>query len=164
MEARRMRAADLFAKHVPQAQIARELGVTHQTVSDWHEKWRGGGRRALRAAGRAGRMPKLTEADLVSVDKALRKGPRAHGYPTELWTLARVAEVIEKVTGVHYHPGHVWRLLRQMGWSRQRPARKAMERDDAAVEQWVNERWPKVKKTPDAATPGSSSKTKAGSA
>ena len=84
--------------------------------------------------------------------------------PTELWTLARVADVIEKVTGVKYHPGHVWRVLRQMGWSRQRPARRAAERDDEAIEQWVNERWPKVKKTPGPGTPGSSSKTKAGSA
>jgi transposase len=164
MEARRMRAADLFRKHVPQAEVARELGVAHQTVSDWHEKWKVGGKRALRAAGRAGRLPRIGEADLQRVDKALRQGPLAHGYPTELWTLSRVAEMIEKVTGVHYHPGHVWRLLRQMGWSRQRPARQAIERDDAAVERWVNERWPRVKKTPDAATPGSSSKTRAGSA
>jgi transposase len=164
MEARRMQAADLFQKHVSQAEIARQLGVAHQTVSDWHEKWRAGGRRALRSAGRAGRLPKVGEADLQRVDRALRKGPRTHGYPTDLWTLARVAEVIEKVTGVHYHPGHVWRLLRQMGWSRQRPARKAMERDDAAIERWVNERWPRVKKTPGPGGPGSSSKTRAGSA
>jgi transposase len=164
MEASRMRAADLFKVGVPQADIARELGVAHQTVSDWHDKWLVGGKSALRRTGPAGRPPKVTAADLALVVKALERGPGANGFPTDLWTLARVAEVIEKVTGVHYHPGHVWRVLRQMGWSRQRPARQATERDDAAIEQWVNERWPRVKKTPQPGGRGSSSKTRAGSA
>jgi transposase len=164
MEARRMRAADLFSKGVPQADIGRELEVSHQTVSDWHEKWAVGGKQALKRAGQPGRPPKVSEADLTKVARALEKGPKANGFPTELWTLCRVAEVIEKVTGVKYHPGHVWRVLRQMGWSRQRPARRAAERDDEAIEQWVSERWPKVKKTLGPGTPGSSSKTRAGSA
>jgi transposase len=164
MEERRMKAADFFAKGVSQAEIGRELGVTHQTVSDWHEKWKVGGKKALRGAGRAGRPPKVTDADLAKVERALSKGPRANGFATDLWTLARVAEVIETTTGVKYHPGHVWRVLRHMGWSRQRPARQATERDDAAIEEWVNERWPKVKKTPEPGGPGSSSKTRAGSA
>jgi transposase len=164
MEARRMRAADLFAKGVPQADIGRELEVSHQTVSDWHEKWAVGGKQALKRTGQPGRPPKVSEADLSKVARALEKGPKANGFPTELWTLARVADVIEKVTGVKYHPGHVWRVLRQMGWSRQRPARRAAERDDEAIEQWVNERWPKVKKTLGPGVRGSSSKTRAGSA
>jgi transposase len=164
MEARRMRAGDLFAKDVSQADIARELSVSHQTVSDWHEKWLVGGKQALKSTGRAGRPPKATETQLAKVEKALERGPKANGYPTDLWTLARVAEVIEVTIGVRYHPGHVWRVLRQMGWSRQRPARRAVERDDEAIERWVNERWPKVKKTPGPGTPGSSSKTRAGSA
>ena len=164
MEARRMRAAELFAKGVSQADIARELSVSHQTVSDWHEKWRAGGKQALKAAGRAGRPPKVTEAQLAKVERALERGPKANGFSTDLWTLARVAEVIEVTTGVRYHLGHVWRVLRQMGWSRQRPARRAVERDDEAIERWVNERWPRVKKTPGPGTPGSSSKTRAGSA
>ena len=66
----------------------------------------------------------MTDADLAKVERALQKGPKANGYPTDLWTLARVAEVIEKTTGVTYHPGHVWKVLRRMGWSRQRPARR----------------------------------------
>jgi len=164
MEARRMRAAELFAKGESQADIARELNVAHQTVSDWHEKWRVGGRTALKGAGRAGRLPKVTAEELTKVERALARGPRANGFPTDLWTLARVAEVIESVTGVRYHPGHVWRVLRQMGWSRQRPARRAVERDDEAIERWVNERWPRVKKTQDIGVRGSSSRTRAGSA
>jgi len=106
----------------------------------------------------------VSTSDLAKVERALEKGPKANGFPTELWTLARVAEVIERVTGVKYHPGHIWRVLRQMGWSRQRPARRAMQRDDEAIERWVNDRWPKVKKTPGAGTLGLSSKTRAASA
>ena len=140
-----MRAADYFVKgELSQAEIARRLGVSHQTVSDWHDKWEVGGRKALKGAGRAGRRPKLGEEDLATVDKALRRGAKANGYSTDLWTLARVAEVIEAETGVRYHPGHVWRVLRLMGWSRQRPARQAAERDAQAIEAWVNERWPRV--------------------
>lgn len=154
-----MRAADLFKAGTSQAEIARELGVAHQTVSDWHDKWLEGGKKALRRTGPAGRPPKVTASDLAKVERALERGPQANGFPTDLWTLARVAEVIEKVTGVSYHPGHVWRVLRQIGWSRQRPARQAIERDDQAIE-----RWPRVKKTPQPGGRGSSSKTRAGSA
>jgi transposase len=75
------------------------------------------------------------------------KGPKANGHAIDLWTLARVTEVIEAVTGVSYYEGHVWRILReQLGWSRQRPARHAIERDDGAIERWAKERWPKVEK------------------
>jgi transposase len=145
-----MEAVDLFEEGgVSQAEIGRRLGVSHQTVSDWHELWRHGGREALRAAGRAGRMRRLTAGQLAEVEKALEQGPAANGYVTDLWTLARVAEVIERVTGVAYHPGHVWRILReQLGWSRQRPARRATERDDEAIDRWVKKRWPQIKKAP----------------
>jgi transposase len=153
MEDRRMRAADLFVAGVRQAEIGRELGVSHQTVSDWHELWERGGKDALRGAGRAGRRPKLTAEQLIDVEHALEKGPKSNGYPTELWTLVRVAEVIDRVTGVTYHPGHVWRILHeQLGWTRQRPARQAVERDDAAIDRWAKERWPKVKKVPGVGT------------
>ena len=106
-------------KGVSQADIGRELEVSHQTVSDWHDKWKTGGKQALKSSGQPGRPAKVSETELAEVARALEKGPRANGFPTELWTLARVAAVIEKVTGVTYHPGHVWRVLRQMGWSRQ---------------------------------------------
>jgi transposase len=164
MEATRMRAADLFTKKVSQADIGRELGVSHQTVSDWHKLWKVGGKQALKRTGQPGRPRKVTDADLAKVERALGKGPKANGYPTDLWTLARIAEVIERITGVKYHPGHVWKVLRAMGWSRQRPARRATERDDEAIERWVNDRWPRLKKTPGPGVPGSSSKTRAGSA
>jgi len=129
MEERRMRAAELFEQGVIPAEIARQLAVGHQTVSEWRTVWRRAGRDGLRAAGRAGRLPKLSRERLTNVEAALANGAEANGYPNDLWTLTRVAEVIERVSGVAYHPHHVWRILReQLGWSWQRPARRAVER------------------------------------
>src|SRR5215470_11621177 len=104
MEERRMRAADLFWKGVIPAEVARQLGVSHQVVSDWRKAWRHGGRAALRGKGRAGRPRKLSPTQLKKVEKALKKGAEANGYTGDLWTLPRAAEVIEQVTGVSYHP------------------------------------------------------------
>jgi len=147
MEQRRMRAAELLERDVIPAEIARQVGVSHQIVSDWRKAWRQGGRDALRSAGRAGRKPKLSDDQLERVRSALLDGAEANGYATDVWTLARVAEVIERLTGVSYHPGHVWYVLRdQLGWTWQRPARRAVERNDAAVERWVKRRWPQLKK------------------
>jgi transposase len=87
-------------------------------------------------------------AELRQVERALREGARAHGFNTDLWTLPRVAQVIERVTGVRYHAGHVWRVMQAMGWTLQRPARRAKERNEEAIRQWVAERWPAVKKSP----------------
>ena len=153
MERRRMQAADLFERDVIPAEIARQVGASHQIVSDWRKAWRQGGREALRSAGRAGRKPKLADEQLTAVEEALIKGAEAHGFANALWTLPRVAEVIERVTGVSYHPGHVWYVLRdQLDWTWQRPARRAVERNDEAVEQWIKKRWPQLKKAPGAST------------
>src|SRR6266480_880327 len=131
MEQRRMRAADLFERGMIPAEIARRVGVAHQVVSEWRKAWRQGGREALRSAGPAGRKSKLSDRQLADVRNVLTNGAEANGYSTDVWTLPRVAEVIEHVTGVAYHPGHVWYVLRdQLDWTWQRPARRAKERDD----------------------------------
>jgi transposase len=148
MERRRKRAAQLFRQGKTQADVVRELEVSRQSVSRWHADWEAGGAKALQGAGRAGRLPRLDAADLRRVERQLEKGPLAHGYATDMWTLARVAEVIEAETGVVFHPSHVWRILGQMGWSRQRPARRAIERDDEAIANWVKDDWPRVKERP----------------
>jgi transposase len=153
----RLRAAGLFARQVPQAEIARELGTSRKNVSRWYRRWQQDGEEALRSRGAPGRTPKVTREQLAEVEQALLAGARANGFPTDLWTLPRVAQVIERLTGVAHHPGHVWRLLRGLGWSVQRPARRAAERDDAAVEQWVKVDWPRIKRgPPDARRPSSS--------
>jgi len=130
MEQRPKQAGHLFAagKMIPAA-IARELRVSRQSVSRWYAEWRRGGAVALRGAGRAGRKPKLNAQQLQHLASVLRRGARAHGFGTDLWTLPRVATVIGRLTRVQYHPGHVWKILGAMDWTLQRPAKQARERD-----------------------------------
>ena len=162
LEVRRQQAARLFAAaKETQGAIARRLSVSRQSVMRWYRAWRRGGAKALRGAGRAGRKPKLEPDQLRHVESALRQGPPAHGFRTALWTLPRVAVVIERLTGVRYHPAHVWRVLGALEWTLQRPARQARERNEAAIRHWRTTRWPAVKKTLGAAAPGSSFKTRA---
>ena len=145
LEQRRLEAAGMFAHGATQAEVARTFGVSPQAASVWYRRWHQGGEAALRGAGRAGRRPRLSQAELEAVDQALRKGPEAFGFDTDLWTLARVTQVIERLTGVRFHPGHVWRLLRGLGWSVQRPARRASERDEAEIARWRTIEWPRIK-------------------
>ena len=157
LEQRRLRAARLFAQGASQAKVARALGVSAQTASRWHARWQQGGTRALRAPARQGRPPKLTPVQARQLERALLKGARGQGFDEELWTLRRVAEVIWRLAGVRYHPGHVWRILRGLGWSVQRPVRVAAERDEQAIARWVAEDWPAIKQTPIRAKPGCAS-------
>ena len=162
-EQTRLRAAGLFARQVPQAEIAHQLGVDRKNVSRWYRRWQSGGEDALRSRGATGRTPRVSPAQLAGVEQVLLAGARASGFDNDLWTLARVAQVIQQHTGVAHHPGHVWRLLRQLGWSVQRPARRAVERDDEAVQAWVKDEWPRIKKGQPGARQSSSSGTSPGS-
>jgi transposase len=161
---RRMRAVELFEAGRRQADVVAELGVSAQTASRWHRAWQDGGRDALAGAARLGRTPRLSDEQLAEVETALLDGPKANGFSTDMWTLARVADVIERVSGVRYTLSQTWLILRQrLGWTRQRPARRAVERDDAAIETWVKQDWPRIKRGPDDPAPGSASPTKADS-
>ena len=148
MEQRRMRAARLFSQGVAQADVARQLGVSRQAAHVWFVAWRRNGKKALVAAGRAGRKPRLSASQLKRVEKALLKGPRANGLDADLWSLPRIAEVIARVTGVQYHPGHVWRIMRALGWSAQKPQAKARERNETIIHHWNTRTWPRIKKKP----------------
>jgi transposase len=159
LEQRRLEAARMFAHGASRAEVARTFGVSPQAASVWYRRWHQGGEAALRGAGRAGRRPRLSAAELDAVKQALGKGPQAFGFDTELWTLARIAAVIEQLTGVRYHPGHVWRILRRLGWSPQRPARRARERDEAEIARWREQEWPRIKGGRITAAPGSASST-----
>jgi transposase len=160
LEARRLRAAELFAANVHQAEVARQLGVSAQAVSVWHRRWQASGPDGLRSKGPSGPAPRLSDAQLAEVEQVLLKGPTANGFVGELWTLERIALVIWGLTGVRHHPAYVWALLRhRLGWSVQRPKRRAAERDQAAIDRWVAERWPKIKQTPNGAEPVWSSST-----
>jgi transposase len=139
----RMQAGALFAAGHTQAQVARTLGVARQVVSRWHARWQAGGLEALRSAGPTGPTPRLDDQQLAAIDQALRQGARTHGFDTDHWTLARISSVIERLTGVAHHPGHVWKLLRhRLHYRLQRPARRAIERDERAIARWVAEDWP----------------------
>src|SRR2546430_13247544 len=155
LEARRFEAARVFTQGTSQAAVMRRLRVSRQTAHRWYHLWRRRGRQGLKATGRLGRKRRLHARQLARVERALLRGPQGHGFPTDLWTLPRVATVIERLTGVHYHAGHVWYILRGLQWSLQRPTRQARERDESAIRHWVAERWPRVKKTPGAGGTGS---------
>jgi transposase len=160
LQARRLGAAELFAAGVRQAQVARQLGVSAQAVSVWHARWQRGGLEALHSRGPSGPPPRLSDAELAIVEQALLEGATANGFTGELWTLERIALVIERLTGVRYHPAWVWALLHhRLGWTVQRPKRRAAERDQAAIDRWVKERWPAIKQTPNGAEPAWSSST-----
>jgi transposase len=145
LEARRLQAARLFEQGLSQAAVSRTLGVKPASVCRWHRAWSAGGPQALKQQMPAGRKPRLTPAQLARLEQELLKGPRAQGYRSELWTLERIGRLIRKLFGVRYHRGHVWRLLGQMGWSAQRPALRARERDEEAIAHWRRRRWPAKK-------------------
>jgi transposase len=138
----RMQAGQLFAAGHIQAEVARQLGVARQNVSRWHARLRQGGLEALRSAGPTGPDPRLSDQQLHDLDATLRQGAHANGFDTDHWTLARITAVIQQTTGHRYHPDHTWKLVRRMGWRLQRPARRAVERDEQAIARWVAEDWP----------------------
>jgi len=162
MERRRLRAATLLRRGMSQADVARAVGVHRQSVSRWAQQLAAHGRAALKHPGRAGRRPRLDRSDVRRIERALKRGPQAFGYATNLWTLERVGKLIEDECGVAYHPSHVWRVLQHLGWSCQRPAGRALERDEQAIAHWKKVRWPEVKKTPRKSGARSSSLMKAG--
>jgi len=162
LERRRMEAAKLLKQGMSQSEVARRLGVHRQSVIRWARQLAQSGRAGLKKAGRAGRKPRLSTAQLKQIEQGLKRGPEALGYATGLWTSGRVRELIEYQCGVRYHEAHVWRILRQLGWSCQRPTGKALERDEEAIRYWKRVRWPRIKKKPSARGVPSSSSTKAG--
>jgi len=146
---------------VSQSEVARRLGVHRQSVIRWARQRAQSGVGGLKKARRAGRKPRLGAAELRALERGLKRGPEALGYASGLWTSARVRELIEYETGVRYHEAHVWRILRKLNWSCQRPTGKALERDERAVRNWKKYRWPQIKKKRSASGAPSSSSTKA---
>jgi transposase len=121
LEKRRFEALELFDKSFNNSEIGRRLKVSNQTVSRWRKEYQESGNLALRRAGRAGWLPCLDEADKARLIELLLQGPERLGYETPLWTCPRVTHLIEKNFKVKYHPGHVWRILRQLNWNAQQP-------------------------------------------
>ncbi len=131
-----------------------------QSVSRWARELEQAGVRALRKARRTGRPPKLSAAQLRDLERALMRGPEAFGFAAGLWSASRVRDLIEYRTGVRYHEAHVWRILRKLDWSCQRPSGRALERDEQAIRNWKKYRWPQIKKKRSARGEPSSSSTR----
>lgn len=130
-------------------EVARRVGSSHSSVILWRNLVRRRGIEGLAAKPIPGRPPKLTARQKRRLPRLLLRGALAWGYGTDLWTTSRVAEVIQREFGVKYHRGQVGRILTDLGWSCQKPERRALERDEAAIARWKQRRWVQVKKTPD---------------
>ena len=123
LEERRFSAARLFDQGLSQAEVARQTGVSRESARRWYQQWQSRGKAGLRQAGRAGRKPRLHPPQMEALRRNLNEGSEVLGYGTGPWTNSKVAHLIERQTGQKFHPGHVWRILRSLGWSRQRPTR-----------------------------------------
>lgn len=145
-ERRRLKAAKLFTKGQSQSDIAKTLKVSREAVRKWHDAWKQSGVQGLQSAGKPGPKSRLTPDKLKRVERALLKGPTAYGFATQLWTLDRIAAVIQRVANVSHHPGHVWHVLKAMNWSCQKPETRAAERNEAAIRYWRKTAWPRIKK------------------
>jgi transposase len=147
LERRRTRAARLLAAGVKQAEVARRVGVSRQAVQRWERVRQHQGVEGLKRPARFGRPPKLSEAQCKELVAALKQGALAAGFATELWTLPRVGLLIKERFGVALAESSVWRVLGELGWSVQRPAGQARQRDERAIRTWKAKRWPALKKS-----------------
>ena len=147
LEDRRKRALALLDSGESLNEVGRRIGCNASSVMRWRDARRRGGAKALRVRLSPGRPLKLDRAQRRRLVNLLLQGPMMHGYRTNLWTTARIAELIRNQFGIQYHRDHVGRLLHILNWSPQKPERRALERDENAIERWQQKDWPRIKKT-----------------
>ena len=148
LEVRRRLGAKLLAECKGIREVARLVGASPSSVERWKQALDQGGAAALRSKPHPGAAPRLSLRQKERLKRVLLKGPLAARFPTDLWTCPRVAKVIERRFEVRYHPDHVWRLLQSLGWSCQKPERRARECDEEAIRRWRETDWPRIKKRP----------------
>ena len=156
LEQRRLKGAKLLTRGVSKSEVARQLGVTRQTVAAWEQRLSEGGQQSLKR-GALGRPRQLTTEQERELGKTLMAGALAAGYPTELWTLPRIGKVITERFGVQYSIGQLWHLLRRLGFSCQKPEKRATQRNEEEIVRWKRHTWPALKKKPSAKAVQSSS-------
>ena len=146
LENRRWRAIDLLKRGLSIIGVARRLGCSHSSVILWRDKLGRHGKSALKAKPVPGRPTKLGATQRAKLPALLLRGAMAWGYSTDLWTTSRIATVIGREFGVRYHRAHIGRVLDDIGWSCQKPERRALERDEEAIKRWKRYRWIAIKK------------------
>ena len=146
LERRRRRAIELLGKGINPPEIARSLGCSLSSVYYWDDLRKKKGEEALKAKPVPGRPEKLSRSQRQSLTRVLLKGSVANGYATDLWTLKRISEVIDDRFGITYHPAHVWKILKELGWSCQKPETRAREQNEQEVKRWTRYQWPHIKK------------------
>jgi transposase len=146
LEFRRKRAVALLEQGYQPVEIARRLGVDRRSVRRWKASYLHEGLKGIQARPAAGRPPRLSLREKSQLERVLLRGAVAAGFPSDLWTCPRVAVLIESRFGVCYHVDHIGRLLHSLGWSPQKPTRRAVERDEAGIQRWLKQQWPGIKK------------------
>jgi transposase len=146
LEDRRLRALRLLDEGFAPVEVARQIGVDRRSVRRWKAAARKGGAKAVAAKPASGRPRRLSVRDLTRLRRMLMKGAQAAGLPTDLWTCPRVSWLIQRQFGIQYHPAHVSRVLHGLGFSPQKPTRRALERDEERIQAWIEQDWPRVKK------------------
>lgn len=145
LEKRRMKAACYFKEGKSQGWVHKKLGVSRAAVTQWYAKWKKGGIDAL-LQGKYGRISKMSPEDEKKIQKDILKGAKECGYDTDYWSLRRLTDYIKKETGISYEDRSVWHTMERFGFSCQKPARRARERDEKAITTWIKTTWPAVKK------------------
>lgn len=142
----RLRAGILFKKGIPQAEVARKLRATPAAVNYWHIEWKKHGKNGLRSKGHPGFKSRLTDDKRIVFKQAVLKGPLEYGFETNFWTLSRLAVVMKNTTGVRFGHDRTWRIVRELGFTCQKPQVRAKERDERAIKAWKEKRLPGLKK------------------
>ncbi len=147
LESRRRKALQLLEKQISLNEVARQLGCYASSVMRWRDLVNRVGEEGFKAKSPPGRPPRLSTDQKAELLHYLLLGPGAFGYKTQIWTTQRIAELIRKRFKVSYHPDHIGRIMHNLGWSHQKPERRAIERNETAVQEWKHSEWPRVKKT-----------------
>lgn len=148
LEARRTKAVALLKRGHSYQTVARMVQSSLSSLVRWRQSFRRQGKAGLKARPTPGRPPRMQPKQKQQLVAWLRQGARAAGYPTEMWTLPRVAEQIRRRWRIAYHPGHVWKILIGLGWSCQKPERRAIQRNPRKIARWKRRTWPRIKKSP----------------
>lgn len=146
LEKRRRRAIELLKRGLEKPAVAKKLKCSVSSVHTWQKQYEQQGEEGLRSKTVQGRPRKLKERQRKKLVEILLQGAMKNGYSTELWTTRRIGEVINRRLKVEYHPKHVWRLLIGLGWSCQKPEKRAREKNDQEVQNWKRYQWPHIKK------------------